>query len=141
MQHNGRECIGEKSDHSLSAYKNQTFSIDESRAELVRAMPRQEKVHAMNFSIDESRAELVRAMPRQEKVHAMNFSTAESRAEPVRAMPRQEKVRKYKQCNNPIKKNGKYLYIRFLWFNLQVQSKKRFCAYKTDVLLTRLITG
>ena len=117
MQHNGRECIGEKSDHSLSAYKNQTFSIDESRAELVRAMPRQEKVHAMNFSI------------------------AESRAEPVRAMPRQEKVRKYKQCNNPIKKNGKYLYIRFLWFNLQVQSKKRFCAYKTDVLLTRLITG
>ena len=58
MQHNGRECIGEKSDHSLSAYKNQTFSIDESRAE------------------------------------------------PVRAMPRQEKVRKYKQCNNPIKKAG-----------------------------------
>ena len=48
MQHNGRECIGVNSDYSLSAYKNQTFSIDESRTELVRAMPRQEKVHAMN---------------------------------------------------------------------------------------------
>ena len=45
MQHNGRECIGVNSDYSLSAYKNQTFSIDESRAEFIRAMPRQEKVH------------------------------------------------------------------------------------------------
>lgn len=93
MQHNGRECIGVNSDYSLSAYKNQTFSIDESRTEFIRAMPKREKMH------------------------------------------------EYKQCNNPIKKTGKYLYIRFLWFNLQVQSKKRFCAYKTDVLLTRLITG
>ena len=93
MQHNGRECIGVNSDYSLSAYKNQTFSTAESRAEFIRAMPRREKMH------------------------------------------------EHKQCNNPIKKTGKYLYIRFLWFNLQVQSKKRFCAYKTDVLLTRLITG
>ncbi len=72
MQHNGRECIGVNSDYSLSAYKNQTFSTAESRAEFIRAMPRQEKVHAMNFSTAESRAELVRAMPRQEKVHPMN---------------------------------------------------------------------
>ena len=93
MQHNGKGVYRSKFRLLPSAYKNQTFSIDESRAELVRAMPRQEKVH------------------------------------------------EYKQCNNPIKKTGKYLYIRFLWFNLQVQSKKRFCAYKTDVLLTRLITG
>lgn len=117
MQHNGRECIGVNSDYSLSAYKNQTFSTAESRAELDRAMPRQEKVHPMNFSTAESRTEFIRAMPKREKMH------------------------EYKQCNNPIKKTGKYLYIRFLWFNLQVQSKKRFCAYKTDVLLTRLITG
>ncbi len=48
MQHNGRECIGVNSDYSLSAYKNQTFSTAESRTEFIRAMPRQEKVHAMN---------------------------------------------------------------------------------------------
>ena len=48
MQQNGKGVYRSKFRLLPSAYKNQTFSIDESRTELVRAMPRQEKVHPMN---------------------------------------------------------------------------------------------
>ena len=98
MQHNGRECIGVNSDYSLSAYKNQTFSIDESRAELVRAMPRQEKVRVTNV-FDSRGQSQTRSSYAETRKGACNERFRQPRAEPnLFELCRSEK--RYMNINN-----------------------------------------